>query len=154
MHTQVGIIGGGPAGLLLSRVLSLAGISSVVLERRDPAYLRARIRAGLLEQGTVDLIDELGLGARLHDEGLPHDGAEICFAGARHRIDLAGPTGGKHVIVYGQTESSPVITGSGVSKNSVMICSRVVCGSRFQSNGDGNCLCTITSCSKPALVKV
>jgi len=103
MRTQVGIIGAGPAGLLLARLLRLAGIDCVVLERRSPEYLRARIRAGLLEQGTVDILAEAGLGTRLLRERLIHDGVELAFNGRRHRIDLKGLTG-KAVTIYGQAE--------------------------------------------------
>jgi p-hydroxybenzoate 3-monooxygenase len=103
MRTQVGIVGGGPAGLLLARLLRLAGIDTVVLERRTPEYLRARIRAGLLEQGTVDLLNEIGVGARLNRERLVHDGVELAFDGKRRRIDLRALSG-KSVTIYGQAE--------------------------------------------------
>ena len=103
MRTQVGIIGGGPSGLLLARLLGLAGIDSVVLERRTPEYLRARIRAGLLEQGTVDLLNEIGVGVRLNRDKLVHDGVELAFDGRRHRIDLKALSG-KSVTIYGQAE--------------------------------------------------
>src|SRR6185295_6935607 len=103
MRTQVGIVGGGPAGLLLARMLGLAGIESIVLERRTPEYLRARIRAGLLEQGTVDLLNEIGVGARLNHDRLVHDGVELAFDGRRHRIDLKALSG-KCVTIYGQAE--------------------------------------------------
>ncbi|MGI9436159.1 MAG: 4-hydroxybenzoate 3-monooxygenase [Geminicoccaceae bacterium] len=102
--TQVGIVGAGPAGLLLSQLLGRQGIESVVLERQSQAYVEARIRAGLLEQGTVDLLQQAGVGARLAKEGLTHEGIEICHHGKRHRIDLKGLSGGKVVTVYGQTE--------------------------------------------------
>jgi len=103
MRTQVGIVGGGPSGLLLARLLGLAGIETAVLERRTPEYLRARVRAGLLEQGTVDLLAEAGVGARLARERLIHAGVELAFDGRRHRIDLQGLTG-KVVTIYGQAE--------------------------------------------------
>ena len=103
-RTQVAIIGAGPAGLLLGQLLHRAGIANIIVERRDGAYILGRIRAGVLEQTTCDLLDEAGVGARLHVDGLVHDGIELCFGGARHRIDLTGLTGGKHVTVYGQTE--------------------------------------------------
>jgi p-hydroxybenzoate 3-monooxygenase len=103
MHTQVGIVGAGPAGLLLARLLGLAGISCVVLERRTPQYLRARIRAGLLEQGTVDTLIDAGVGDRLMRERLIHDGVELAFDGKRHRIDLKALSGNV-VTIYGQAE--------------------------------------------------
>jgi p-hydroxybenzoate 3-monooxygenase len=104
MRTQVAIVGAGPSGLLLGQLLHKAGIDNVIVERQNGEYILGRIRAGVLEQTTADLLDEAGVGARMHAEGLVHGGFELCFGGARHRIDLAGPTGGKHVIVYGQTE--------------------------------------------------
>lgn len=103
-RTQVGVIGGGPAGLLLSQLLHLKGISSVVLERQSRDYVLARIRAGVLEQGTVGLLHEAGVGARLDREAQTHEGFDIAFSGRRHRIDMAGLTGGGVVTVYGQTE--------------------------------------------------
>jgi len=103
MRTQVGIVGAGPAGLLLSRLLGLAGIDTVVLEKRTPEYLRARVRAGLLEEGTVALLTQAGVGARLLRERLTHDGVEIAFDGRRHRIDLKGLTG-VSISIYGQAE--------------------------------------------------
>src|SRR6516162_8395129 len=103
MRTQVGIVGAGPAGLLLSRLLGLAGIDTVVLEKRTPEYLRARVRAGLLEEGTVALLTRAGVGARLLRERLTHDGVEIAFDGKRHRIDLKGLTG-ISISIYGQAE--------------------------------------------------
>ncbi|HSA79935.1 MAG TPA: 4-hydroxybenzoate 3-monooxygenase, partial [Geminicoccaceae bacterium] len=102
--TQVGIIGAGPAGLLLAHLLRQGGIESVVLERHSRRYVEERIRAGVLEQGTVDLLNEAGLGARMQREGLVHEGLELSFAGRRHRIDLAGLTGGRKITVYGQHE--------------------------------------------------
>jgi p-hydroxybenzoate 3-monooxygenase len=103
MRTQVAIVGAGPSGLLLGALLHKAGIDNVIVEQRSADYVLGRIRAGVLEQVTVDLLDEVGVGARMHAEGLPHDGFELCFGGARHRIDLHGLTG-KRVMVYGQTE--------------------------------------------------
>ena len=104
MRTQVAIVGAGPSGLLLGQLLHRAGVDAVVLERHTGDYVLGRIRAGVLEQVTVDLLDEAGVGARMHREGLVHDGFEILAGGTRHRIDLAGLTGGKRVLVYGQTE--------------------------------------------------
>ncbi|MCU0888290.1 MAG: 4-hydroxybenzoate 3-monooxygenase [Rubritepida sp.] len=104
MRTQVGIIGAGPAGLLLAHLLHRAGIDSVILEQKSRAYIEGRIRAGLLEQGSVDTLTEAGLGERLHREGLAHDGMELRFSGASQRIDLHGLTG-KRVTIYGQQES-------------------------------------------------
>jgi p-hydroxybenzoate 3-monooxygenase len=103
-RTQIAIIGGGPAGLLLGQLLHRAGISNIIVERQSADYVLGRIRAGVLEQTTCDLLDEAGVGERLHAEGLVHGGFELCFGGARHRIDMHELTGGKHVTVYGQTE--------------------------------------------------
>jgi len=103
MRTQVGIVGSGPAGLLLSQLLHRKGIETVVLEQRSRDYVLGRIRAGVIEQGAVRLFDEAGVGARMHREGLIHDGIEIVFAGRRHRIDFKSLAGGS-VMVYGQTE--------------------------------------------------
>lgn len=100
---QVVIIGAGPSGLLLAQLLHRQGIDSVVLEQRSRPYVEARIRAGLLEQGTVDLLQEAGVAQRLHEEALVHGGFEIAFGGRVQRIDLAGLTG-KRVSVYGQTD--------------------------------------------------
>ena len=104
MRTQVAIIGAGPSGLLLGQLLSRAGISNVIIERQSPDYVLGRIRAGVLEQVCVDLLDEAGVGARMHREGLVHEGFEMLFRGQRHRIDMHGLTGGRSVMVYGQTE--------------------------------------------------
>ncbi len=104
MRTQVAIIGAGPAGLLLGQLLSRAGIDNVILERRSADYVLSRIRAGVLEQGMVDLLHEAGVGERLDHEGLVHDGFSLAFGGALHRLDLKDLSGGKTVTVYGQTE--------------------------------------------------
>ena len=104
MRTQVAIVGAGPAGLILGQLLHKAGVDAIVLEAHAPEYVLGRIRAGVLEQAAVDLLDEAGVGARLHAEGLPHKGIELLIGGVRHRIDLHGLTGGKQVMVYGQTE--------------------------------------------------
>jgi len=103
MRTQVAIIGAGPAGLLLGQLLATAGIDNVILERSSAAHVLTRIRAGVLEEGTVRLIEEAGCADRLHREGLIHEGIDLAFAGVRHRIDFKRLTG-KTVAVYGQTE--------------------------------------------------
>ena len=104
MRTQVGIIGGGPAGLLLSQLLHLQGIDSVVLERRSRDYVLGRIRAGVLEEGFAALLRQAQVGERMDREGQVHEGFFIAHGGIKHRIDLTTLTGGKSVIVYGQTE--------------------------------------------------
>ncbi|MGV4984180.1 4-hydroxybenzoate 3-monooxygenase [Streptomyces sp. NPDC001709] len=104
MRTTVGIIGAGPAGLLLARLLHRAGIDSVVLESRGRAYVEHRQRAGILEQGTVDVLRAAGAGERMDREGLRHDGIELRFDRRRHRVDFPGLTGGRSVMVYAQTE--------------------------------------------------
>ena len=104
MRTQVAIIGGGPAGLLLQQLLHVAGVESVVLEQRSRDYVEGRIRAGVLEQGTVRLLEEAGVAGRMHSDGLVHDGFSLAADGDRFRIDLKALTGGSTVMVYGQTE--------------------------------------------------
>jgi p-hydroxybenzoate 3-monooxygenase len=104
MRTQVGIVGAGPAGLLLSHILYLNGVESVVLECKSRGYVEERVRAGVLEQGTADLLTEIGVGERMRAQGLIHGGIELQFAGRRHRIDFQDLTGGKSVIVYAQHE--------------------------------------------------
>jgi len=104
MRTQVAIIGAGPSGLLLGQLLHKAGIDTIILERQTGDYVLTRIRAGILEQVCIDLLDEAGVGARMHKEGLVHGGFEMLFDGQRHRIDMNKLTGGKNVMVYGQTE--------------------------------------------------
>jgi p-hydroxybenzoate 3-monooxygenase len=104
MRTQVAIIGAGPSGLLLGQLLFKAGIDAVIIERQSADYVLGRIRAGVLEQVSVDLLDEAGVGARMYREGLVHGGFEMLFKGRRHRINLEQLTGGKSVMVYGQTE--------------------------------------------------
>jgi p-hydroxybenzoate 3-monooxygenase len=103
-RSQVGIIGAGPAGLMLSQLLYLQGIDSVVLETRSRQYCEERIRAGVLEQGTVDLLTETGVGERLKREGLVHHGIELRFAGHGHRIDFQDLTGGSGITIYAQHE--------------------------------------------------
>ncbi len=104
MRTQVAIIGAGPSGLLLGQILSRAGISTLILERQSADHVLGRIRAGVLEQGTIALLEAAGVGQRLQRQGLVHGGFELLFKGARHRIDLQALTGGRQVMVYGQTE--------------------------------------------------
>ncbi|HET9186333.1 MAG TPA: 4-hydroxybenzoate 3-monooxygenase [Acidothermaceae bacterium] len=104
MRTQVGIVGAGPAGLMLSHLLARHGIGSVVLEARSREYVEARVRAGVLEQGTVDLLDEIGVGERMHSEGLVHEGIELRFDRASHRIPFPELTGGRSIMLYGQQE--------------------------------------------------
>ena len=103
MKTQVAIIGAGPAGLLLGHLLRAEGIETVIVERAAPDYVLGRIRAGVLERTMTDLMDQLGLGARMHAEGLPHDGFHLADGERLIRIDVAALTG-KQVMVYGQTE--------------------------------------------------
>jgi p-hydroxybenzoate 3-monooxygenase len=103
MRTQVVIIGSGPSGLLLGQLLAKAGVDTVILEQKSKDYVLGRIRAGVLEQGAVGLIEEAGAGARMRQEGLAHEGTEIAYGGKRHRIDFKALTG-KTVTIYGQTE--------------------------------------------------
>jgi p-hydroxybenzoate 3-monooxygenase len=103
-RTQIGIVGAGPAGLLLARLLARDGIDSIVVERRDRAYVIGRVRAGVLEQGTVDLLEAVDVGGRLREQGLRHSGVQLAFEGRRHRIDLAALTGGRAITIYGQSE--------------------------------------------------
>ena len=103
-RVQVAIIGGGPAGHLLGQLLHKAGIDAVIIERQSAEHVLSRIRAGVLEQVSMDLLDEAGVGQRMHAEGLLHGGFDMLFKGERHRIDMHRLTGGKNVMVYGQTE--------------------------------------------------
>ena len=103
-RTQVGIVGAGPAGLLLSHLLALRGIDSIVVENRSRAYCEARQRAGLLEAGTVELLRAIGLGTRMDAEGLEHGGIYLQFEGERHHLDFRDLTGGRWVTIYAQTE--------------------------------------------------
>ena len=104
MRTQVAIIGAGPSGLLLGQLLHKAGIDAVILERQTGDYVLSRIRAGVLEQVCIDLLDEADVGQRMHREGLVHEGFDLLVDGLRHRIDMTRLTGGKKVMVYGQTD--------------------------------------------------
>ena len=103
MRTQVAIIGAGPAGLLLGQLLHKHGVDNVILERQTADYVLGRVRAGVIEQVTMDLLDQAGVGARMHEDGLVHDGVQICVDGVRHRLSFKELTG-KSVMVYGQTE--------------------------------------------------
>src|SRR5579863_177531 len=104
MRTQVGIVGAGPAGLMLSHLLHRDGIESIVVEARSRKYVEERVRAGVLEQGTVELMAATGVGERLARQGLVHHGIELRFSGRGHRIDLSGLTGGRTITIYGQNE--------------------------------------------------
>ncbi|BDT67931.1 p-hydroxybenzoate hydroxylase [Comamonadaceae bacterium OS-1] len=104
MRTQVAIIGAGPSGLLLGQLLHKAGIDNIIIERQSPDYVLGRIRAGILEQTTVDMLHEAGIGERVQAEGVVHHSIELVFSGIRHAIDVHGLTGGKVVTAYGQTE--------------------------------------------------
>ncbi|MBM2710167.1 4-hydroxybenzoate 3-monooxygenase [Mesorhizobium caraganae] len=104
MRTKIVIVGSGPSGLLLGQLLSGIGVETVILERSSREHVLGRVRAGVLEQGTVELLEEAGAAARLHAEGLLHAGISLTFGGSLHRLDLTALTGGKHVTVYGQTE--------------------------------------------------
>src|SRR5688500_2678021 len=103
-RTKVAIVGAGPAGMFLAHLLRQEGVDCVVIERRDRAYVEGRVRAGVLEQTTVDLMARLGLDARLRDEGLVHTGTSLACDGEVFRIDMAALTGGSSVVVYGQQE--------------------------------------------------
>ena len=104
LRTQVGIVGAGPAGLLLSQLLDQEGVESIVLERRSREYVEHRVRAGVLEYSTAELLDACGVGARMRREGLVHHAIELRFRGARHRIPLSELAGGRSLVVYGQQE--------------------------------------------------
>jgi p-hydroxybenzoate 3-monooxygenase len=115
MRTQVGIVGAGPAGTMLAHLLARAGVESVVIETRSREYVQERVRAGVLEQGTCDLMDTAGVGARMRREGLVHHGIELRFGGRSHRIDLSGLTGGRSIMIYPQREVVKDLTDARVS---------------------------------------
>jgi p-hydroxybenzoate 3-monooxygenase len=104
VRTQVGIVGAGPAGLMLGQLLHYHGIDSVIVENRSRQYVIERVRAGVLEQGTVDLMHQVGVGERLAREGMRHGGIYLAFGGVRHHIDMAELTGGRAITIYGQNE--------------------------------------------------
>jgi len=114
-RTQVGIVGAGPAGLVLSQLLYLQGIDSVIIENRSRQYVEERVRAGVLEQGTVDLLTEIGVGERMKTEGLVHHGIELRFGGRGHRIDFQDLTGGKGITIYAQHEVVKDLTNARIA---------------------------------------
>ena len=114
-RTQIGIVGAGPAGLVLSHLLHLQGIDSVVVENRSRQYVEERVRAGVLEQGTVDLLTEMGVGDRMKREGLVHYGIELRFEGRGHRIDFQELTGGKGITIYAQHEVVKDLTNARIA---------------------------------------
>ncbi len=114
-RTQVGIVGAGPAGLVLSQLLYLQGIDSVIIENRSRQYVEERVRAGVLEQGTVDLLTEMGVGDRMKTEGLVHHGIELRFGGRGHRIDFKDLTGGKGITIYAQHEVVKDLTNARIA---------------------------------------
>ena len=118
--TKVGIVGAGPAGLLLSKLLADVGIESIVVDRQDRPYIEGRIRAGVLEWGSVEALREAGISERMDREGLPHDGFDMCFDGELHRIDLMGLTDQK-VMVYGQTEITKDLFEAHVKRGTELI---------------------------------
>ncbi|NIF68730.1 4-hydroxybenzoate 3-monooxygenase [Burkholderia sp. Ap-962] len=120
MRTQVAIVGAGPAGLLLSHLLRLQGIDAVLVEARSREYCENRIRAGVLEQGTVDTLNQAGLGERMRSQGLVHHGIELLFSGERHRIDLSALTGGRAITVYSQHEVVRDLIAAGIEQGHAM----------------------------------
>ena len=122
MRTQVGIVGAGPSGLLLSQLLWKQGIDNVVLEKQSREYVEARIRAGVLETTTVELLEQAGVGQRMHAEGLIHEGFSIAFNNQLRRIDMAGLTGGHTVMIYGQTEITKDLFNARADAGGNIIC--------------------------------
>jgi p-hydroxybenzoate 3-monooxygenase len=114
MRTQVGIVGAGPAGLLLALLLKRHGIESIVIEKRSRERIESRVRAGVLEQGTVDTLNDAGVGERMRRQGLVHHGIEIGFEGRRHRIDIGELTGGRAIMIYGQQEVVKDLVNAGL----------------------------------------
>lgn len=120
VKTQVGVIGSGPSGLLLARLLHLQGIESVILERKSRSYVEGRIRAGVLEQGTVDLLREAKVSQGLDETGIVHGGFSIAFDGRKERIDLRGHTEGKSITIYGQTEVTKDLIEAGLASGGII----------------------------------
>jgi p-hydroxybenzoate 3-monooxygenase len=134
MKTQVGIVGAGPAGLVLSHLLARAGIESVVLELHTRQHIEERVRAGVLEQGTVDLLNELGLGERMMRQGLMHYGVELRFNGRGHRIDFKELTGGKGVMIYAQHEViKDLVAARLAASGQIVFGAQDVCVDRLES---------------------
>src|SRR5512142_2695963 len=119
IRTQVGIIGSGPAGLLLAHLLQKEGIESVILERQTREHVEGRIRAGVLEQGTAWMMRDVGANERMDREGLVHDGVSLAFGGNLHRINFRKQTG-KAVIVYGQTEMTKDLIQARLNRSGVI----------------------------------
>jgi p-hydroxybenzoate 3-monooxygenase len=147
-HAQVGIVGGGPAGLLLSQLLHAAGITSVVLEARSRAGLERLIRAGVLEQGTTDLLTEAGVGERLRREGAVHHGIELRYDGESHRIPLSMLTGGKGITLYAQHEVVKDLIAARIAAGGHLAFEATVTG--LQPGGDGPAGITYTHAGKAA----
>jgi p-hydroxybenzoate 3-monooxygenase len=114
-RTQVGIVAAGPAGMMLAHLLRREGVDSIVVEARSREYVQERVRAGVLEQGTCDLLAATGVGGRLRREGLIHHGIELRYGGPRHRIDLSGVTGGGTITIYPQREVVKDLTDAHLS---------------------------------------